>query len=46
MALDLAPSETGNTFVSGVGTLLCLKTVNVIISLFVRFNDFNTFAEL
>lgn len=22
MALDLAPSETGNTFVSGVGTLL------------------------
>jgi len=46
MALDLAPSETGNTFVSGVGTLLCLKIFIVIICLFVSFNNFNTFAEL
>lgn len=46
MALDLAPSETGNTFVSGVGILLCLKIFIVIICLFVSFNDFNTFAEL
>lgn len=27
MALDLAPSETGNTFVSGVGTLLYQRIV-------------------
>lgn len=46
MALDLAPSETGNTFVSGVGTLLCLKIIVIIICLFICFNDFNTFAEL